>query len=122
MADESTFQRRRASVADVMTRDVVTATVDTPYKDVERAMAEHRISGLPVVGAGGVPIGVVSEADLLAKAEVASDESPHGIVGRRRLRAKAGADTAAELMSTPADVGTKANPSLRPTQAPPAVK
>ena len=63
-------------VRDVMTTSVVTVDRITPYKEIARLLAEHRISGLPVLKMGRQVAGVVTEADLLA-AEIAT---------RRRLR------------------------------------
>jgi CBS domain-containing protein len=54
-------------VSDVMTRDVVTATPRTPLKEVARQLVARRVSGLPVIDADGSVLGVVSEADILAK-------------------------------------------------------
>jgi CBS-domain-containing membrane protein len=56
-------------VQDVMTRDVVTVGEATPYKRVVELLHEHGVSALPVVDADGVLLGLVSEADLLAKLE-----------------------------------------------------
>lgn len=52
-------------VGDVMTRSVVTVSPDTGFQDLVAAMAEHRVSGIPVVDGGGRVVGIVSEADLL---------------------------------------------------------
>lgn len=60
-------------VEDVMTRDVVTTTPDTPIRDLARVLDQRRISGLPVVADGRV-VGVISEADVLAKARRADDD------------------------------------------------
>jgi CBS domain-containing protein len=54
-------------VADVMSTEVVTARPQTPLKDVARLLAEHEISGLPIVRGEGEVVGVISEADLLVK-------------------------------------------------------
>ena len=54
-------------IADVMTRDVVSVTPDTPLKDVAAVLVERGISGLPVCDADGAVVGVLSEADLLVK-------------------------------------------------------
>ncbi len=54
-------------VGDVMTRDVVSVTPDTPIKDVAVVLVERGISGLPVRDAEGAVVGVLSEADLLVK-------------------------------------------------------
>ena len=54
-------------VGDVMTRNVAAVRPETPLKDVARLMVERGISGVPVVGADGVVVGVVSEADFVIK-------------------------------------------------------
>jgi CBS domain-containing protein len=51
---------------DVMTSPAVTVGPETHCKDAAALLVEHRISGLPVVDAGGRLVGLVSEADLLA--------------------------------------------------------
>jgi predicted transcriptional regulator len=53
-------------VEDVMTREVWTVTPETPLKKVAQILTELRVSGLPVAEHGRV-VGVVSEADILAK-------------------------------------------------------
>lgn len=97
---------KRPVVDDVMTKDVVTVHPGTSYKRVVELLAEHRISGLPVVDAMGVVVGVVSEADLLHKEEFSpSDDESHPLFRTRQRKAalgKARGDTAAELMSAPA--------------------
>jgi CBS domain-containing protein len=52
------------TVADVMTRDPITATRETPLTDVIKILAERRISSLPVVD-GGKLVGIISETDLM---------------------------------------------------------
>ncbi|NPV90983.1 MAG: CBS domain-containing protein [Firmicutes bacterium] len=52
---------------DIMTREVITVSPDTPVTEVAEVLLENRISGLPVVNAEGELMGVVSEADLLYK-------------------------------------------------------
>jgi len=52
-------------VSDVMTTSVVTVDRITPYKEIAQLLAEHRISGLPVLKMGREVAGVVTEADLL---------------------------------------------------------
>ena len=58
-------------VGDVMTTSVVTVDRITTYKEIARLLAEHRISGLPVLKMGRQVVGVVTErlsvtADLTA--------------------------------------------------------
>lgn len=58
------------TVADVMTTQVITVTPDSPLLDAIRLMLNHRISGLPVVDADGALHGLLSEGDLLRRAEI----------------------------------------------------
>jgi CBS domain-containing protein len=62
-------------VGDVMTRDVVSVTSETPLKDVAAMLVERGISGLPVCDADGAVVGVLSEADLLVKQGGAPERS-----------------------------------------------
>ena len=54
------------NVEAVMTTDVDTTAPDTSLRDVARLLVEDKISGMPVVEDGRV-VGVISEADILAK-------------------------------------------------------
>jgi CBS domain-containing protein len=49
-----------------MTRDVVTVSPETPLKEAAELLAQHRISGLPVVDDETV-VGILSEADIVAR-------------------------------------------------------
>jgi len=60
--------------SDVMTRDVVTVSADAPIQAVARTLLAHGISAAPVVDADGVPIGMISEGDLVARDETARME------------------------------------------------
>jgi len=53
-------------VEQIMTTDVVTIAPEASLKDAAHGMVGHAISGMPVV-AGTEVVGVISEADLLAK-------------------------------------------------------
>ena len=90
-------------VSDVMTTSVVTVDRITPYKEIARLLAEHRISGLPVLMMGREVAGVVTEADLLA-AEDKVRRSLHGAARRtwRPRRQRHPALTAGDLMTAPA--------------------
>ncbi|MHC5907967.1 CBS domain-containing protein [Streptomyces sp. S6] len=91
------------TVSDVMTRAVVAVGRRTVFKEVVALMERRQVTAVPVLAGDGRVIGVVSEADLLAKEEF-RDGDPDRTVRRQRLAdlAKAGALTAGELMSTPA--------------------
>ena len=59
--------------ADLMTRDIVTVGPETPLADAIRLMLEHRVSGLPVVDGTGQLVGLLTEGDLLHRAETGTD-------------------------------------------------
>jgi CBS domain-containing protein len=90
-------------VGDVMSASVVTVDRATPYKEIARLLAEHRISGMPVLKMGREVAGVVTEADLLA-AEARTARRLRS-AGRLRLRSRTGQHpvlTAGGLMTAPA--------------------
>lgn len=92
----------RSTVADVMTREVVTVDGLAPFKEVVRLMRERRVSALPVVDPDGALLGIVSEGDLILKEDPALWGRGRRFEGRRRVadRAKAASLTAWELMTT----------------------
>jgi len=60
--------------SDVMVRDVVTVHPDTDVADAIKLLAELDISALPVVAAEGRLVGIISEADLLHRAEIGTEK------------------------------------------------
>lgn len=80
------------TVDDVMTHAAISVDTGTQFKDIVESMRQWRISALPVLSADGRVAGVVSEADLLLKAQ-GMDESR--------------AVTAGRLMTAPAVTVTK---------------
>lgn len=52
---------------DIMTRDVVTTRPEMHIRDAARLMADHAVSGLPVIDDYGRVVGIVSEGDLIAQ-------------------------------------------------------
>jgi CBS domain-containing protein len=58
---------------DIMTREVATVNADTSVRDIAALMMEKHISGVPVVSDDGAIIGIVSEGDLLHRAEVGTE-------------------------------------------------
>src|SRR4029077_8643764 len=64
----------------------------------------NRVSAIPIVDHKGIPIGIVSEADLLVQERRHELESAVGcfhISRRRKERAKAEATIASDLMTSP---------------------
>lgn len=62
-------------VRDIMHTDVVTAHPDQTVRELTRVLAEHGISGVPVVTDGGEVLGVVSSSDVVRVA-AESDSAP----------------------------------------------
>ncbi|MFF4137306.1 CBS domain-containing protein [Streptomyces mirabilis] len=94
---------QHSTVSEVMTRDVVTVSPDTPFKEITSVLTTHGIGAVPVADTRGSPMGLVSEADLLRKQaeqpdKYAQQETPPGWPHER---AKARAENAAGLMTTP---------------------
>jgi CBS domain-containing protein len=88
-------------VRDVMTPSVVTVDRITPYKEIARLLAEHRISGLPVLKMGRQVVGVVTEADLIT-AQANTGRRLRSGTHRAWWREQHPALTAGELMTSPA--------------------
>lgn len=50
---------------DIMTKEVVTIRPDATVEELAHILTEHKISGIPVVDAGGSLAGIVTENDLI---------------------------------------------------------
>ena len=61
---------------DLMTTDVVTVPPETPVVAMARLLAERGISAVPVLGANGALLGLVTEADLIRR--LAGEEDKPG--------------------------------------------
>lgn len=95
---------REPTVASLMTREVITADVECPFKDLVQLLEDNRISAVPVLD-GGYPVGVVSEADLLPKEEFrgGTAEAPGVFAGRatKHRWEQASGVTARDVMTSP---------------------
>ncbi|MEZ5843692.1 MAG: CBS domain-containing protein [Hyphomicrobiaceae bacterium] len=58
---------------DVMTRNVATVKADAAVREIAALMVEKHISGLPVVDESGRIVGIISESDLMHRAEVGTE-------------------------------------------------
>ena len=94
-------------VKDVMTPGVITAKPEATLKEVASLLAEHGISGVPVVDDADKVLGVVSKTDILIKERAAQPEQ-RGMLAMLRGGAddsatalKVEARTAAEAMTSP---------------------
>lgn len=55
------------TVEDIMTHKVITVRPETTVQEAARLMFTNRVSGLPVVDAGGQVVGIVSDGDLIQR-------------------------------------------------------
>jgi CBS-domain-containing membrane protein len=93
-------------VKDVMTGEVVAVRKDASFKEMAARLRQYRVSAFPVIDENHRVIGVVSEADLLAKEALAGDHAaiPAAITGilHHKDYKKSEGLTAGDLMTHPA--------------------
>jgi CBS domain-containing protein len=58
---------------DVMTAEVITVAPTTPVQEVAKLLSERGISGVPVVDGDNQLVGIISEGDLLHRAETGTE-------------------------------------------------
>jgi CBS domain-containing protein len=61
---------------DVMTRAVVTIPPDATLREAIERMVSYRISGVPVADANGKLVGMLTEGDLVRRAEMGTEAPP----------------------------------------------
>jgi CBS domain-containing protein len=89
----------------LMTSDVLTVSPEASLKEAARLLADRGISGLPVVDSAGSVVGVLSEADIVAKARGAMPRSRllgWLLEGEAKADDRLTAVTVADAMSAPA--------------------
>jgi CBS domain-containing protein len=95
-----------AKVRDVMTGEVVAVRKDASFKEMAARLRQYRVSAFPVIDENRRVIGVVSEADLLAKEALAGDHAgiPAAVTGilHHKDYKKSEGLTAGDLMTHPA--------------------
>jgi CBS domain-containing protein len=93
-------------IEEVMTSPVVVVHPETPIKEVATLLVTNGFGAVPVTSADGTPVGIITEADLLAL-EMTPDPRRHA---RRDLPEEAASPrTAADIMAAPviaARIGT----------------
>lgn len=94
---------------DIMTTDVCTFAPDTTVLEAARTLVDRRISGAPVVDAAGRVIGIVSEGDLIRRAELGTEKEWSGwrefLMAKRTLAhefIKSHATRIGDIMTAPA--------------------
>jgi acetoin utilization protein AcuB len=60
---ELNYLLSKTTIADIMTREVITTTENTPIEEAARIMADNKIGGLPVVD-NDMVTGIITETDL----------------------------------------------------------
>lgn len=85
---------RQWRVSDVMTTEVITTPEHTPVAKLVAIMSTHRVSAVPIVAESRI-VGIVSQADLLAKIAATGDTRVHA--PRRKREAKVTATSARDL-------------------------
>jgi CBS domain-containing protein len=58
----------------VMVSPVITGTADMTVREIAEMLVANRISALPIVGKNGSVIGIVSEGDLIRRAEIGTQK------------------------------------------------
>jgi len=89
----------QTAVKDVMTTRVIWVRKDAPYRELAAALRTHRVSAFPVLGDGDKVIGVVSEADMLAKEALDGEPGLFSGLLHHRDAEKARGITAGDLMT-----------------------
>lgn len=93
-------------VKDVMTAEVVAVRQGASFKEMAARLRQYRVSAFPVIDENRRVIGVVSEADLLAKEALAGEHAgiPAALTGilHHKDQKKAEGLTAGDLMTHPA--------------------
>ena len=97
------------TVADVMIEDVVLVAPSTPFKRLVDLMWVNEVSALPVIDERGVLAGIVTESDLLVRAEF----TPGSVNGKNR-KAEIFSKLQAASPLTAADVMTSPVVAVRP--------
>ncbi|MFD7976326.1 CBS domain-containing protein [Streptomyces sp. NPDC059071] len=65
---------KHMKIGGLMTGEVVSAVPATSFREIAKLLAEHDISGIPVVDDDDRVVGVVSESDLLARHELTAGD------------------------------------------------
>ena len=89
----------KTAVKDVMTTRVIWVRKDASFRDLAAALRRHRVSAFPVLGDDDKVIGVVSEADLLAKEALDGEPGVFAGILHHRDAEKARGITAGDLMT-----------------------
>lgn len=99
---------------DIMNEVVVACVPDTRVEDVVRKLAEHDISGMPVIDARKRVVGIVSESDLLLADELEPPRVKAALYGLYIMPERVMEEAARSRGVLVSDVMTKKVISFRP--------
>ncbi len=91
---------------EIMTKEVVCITADTPIRDIASKMAEAKVAGVPIVDEERIVIGIISEKDFFREMSDGQASSYMDVIasclnGRSCLAVPARKLVAREIMSAP---------------------
>jgi CBS domain-containing protein len=94
---------------DIMTTNVITFAPETSVLEAAQMLVDRRISGAPVVDGAGRVLGIVSEGDLIRRAELGTEKEWSGwrefLMAKRTLAhefIRSHATRVGDIMTTPA--------------------
>jgi CBS domain-containing protein len=80
------------NVSELMSKTTIAVQPDTTVADAARIMLANHVSGLPVLDEQAHLVGVVTEGDLLRRAELGTDGKPAGWLAAFLLPSRAASD------------------------------
>jgi len=63
---EMTYVLSKIKVEELMTKEVITTTPDTPIEDAASLMVEKKVGSLPVVNRENKPVGIIADRDIFS--------------------------------------------------------
>jgi acetoin utilization protein AcuB len=63
---EMTYVLSKIKVEELMTKEVITTTPDTPIEDAASLMVEKKVGSLPVIDADNKPVGIIADKDIFS--------------------------------------------------------
>ena len=69
MSSRGQFGVAIVKAREVMTSPVISASADTPVRDIAQLLLQNHISAVPILDPGGAAVGMVSEGDLIGRDE-----------------------------------------------------
>lgn len=100
---ELTYLLSKIEVRELMTKEVITTTPETPIEDAARLMIEKKVGGLPVIDEENYPVGIITDADVFKTLVEMFGENESGL--RLTLEVPKGKGVLARLSSAIFEMG-----------------